>query len=113
RRPTLDDMVVELNQVHLFPRHAGQTRLDRTVNGTTQVPHLVRTNTHLGPYVHVGLEFVQHLPEVLLRLAIAIHGSSVEVINASFNRPRPRPHAGTRLLTNDQATDVATAKAQR
>jgi hypothetical protein len=104
---------VELNQVHLFPCHAGQTRLDRALDGATHIPHLVRTNTHLGPDVHVGLEFVQYLPEILLRLAIAIHRSSVEVINASLNRPRHRPHAGTRFLTNDQATDVATAKAQR
>src|SRR5262249_10833912 len=46
RGATLYDVIVQLDQVHLFSRHAGQTGLDRAMNGATQIPHLVRTNTY-------------------------------------------------------------------
>src|SRR5437764_12757209 len=82
------------------------------MNGTAYVAHLPRGNTHLGADVDIGLKFVEHLAQVLLRLPIAIHGSRVEVINTGLNGPRHRTHAGTRLLTDDQATDVAAAKAE-
>src|SRR5207237_10210953 len=82
------------------------------MNGTAYVAHLPRGNTHLGADVDIGLEFVEHLAQVLLRLPIAIHGSRVEVINTGLNGPRHRTHAGMRLLTDDQATDVAAATAE-
>src|SRR5262249_12185443 len=51
RCTALYDVVVQLNQVDLFPPHAGQACLDRAMHGATQVSHLLRTNTYLGPDV--------------------------------------------------------------
>jgi hypothetical protein len=38
----------------------------------------------------LGLQGAEHLPEVLLRLAIAVQGSGVEVVDAQLEGPGDR-----------------------
>src|SRR5207247_6255483 len=67
----------------------------------------------LGADVHPRLERLQRLPEILLRLTVAVDGGRVEVVDAELHRARDRALALGGRAPDEQAADVAAAEAER
>jgi len=60
-----------------------------------------------------GLQRAERAAEVLLGLAVAIAGRGVEVVDAQLHRARHRALALGHAAPDQQAADVAAAKAER
>ena len=89
--PVLGDQVVELEQVDALEAEAAEARLEgRRHRLGGAAARLVR-DADLGADDHVRPERLEDAAEVLLRLAVAVDGRGVEVVDAERERPRHRP----------------------
>lgn len=53
-----------------------------------QVALLLRRDVDLGADKHVGAQLTQHRSKVAFRLAVAVRGRGVEVVDAEIHSPR-------------------------
>src|SRR5438552_6251401 len=96
------DVVVELEQIDALEPEATQARVERARDRARNVGEVAPVDAELRPDVHLRLQRLQHLAEVLLGLAVAVGRRGVEVVDAKLDRPRDRSLSLGRRAANDQ-----------
>ena len=88
RAALADDVVVELEQVHVREAEAPEARVERAADRPPHVLHVRGVEADLRADVDRHAERLQRRAEVLLRLAVTVERRGVEVVDAELDRTR-------------------------
>ena len=111
-RGTADDGVVKLVEIDPFELKPGEAGVQRGGDASGDLARLGRRQPHLGAEIDVGLQLLEHAPEILFRAAVAVLRGGVEIIDIELERARHRAFLVGRRAAYHQSADRAAAETQ-